>query len=113
MTAFAMPPQKRLAAPRRAVQSPAEDFSSEKRFVTDAVPLYYQLESVLREKISSGQFASQERIPTETELAVEYGVSRITVRQALSALEKDGLVRRKAGLGTFVSELPAFSGDLK
>lgn len=108
-----MPARPRTATPRRAVRPRAATSAPKTRFVTDAVPLYYQLESVLREKIFSGQFASQERIPTEAELAVEYGVSRITVRQALSALEEEGLVRRKAGLGTFVSELPAFSGDLK
>ena len=107
MTVFRMPARPRTGPPRRPATVPPATF------VTDAVPLYYQLESVLREKILSGQFASLERIPTEAELATEYGVSRITVRQALAALEEDGLVRRKAGLGTFVTELPSFSGDLK
>ena len=50
------------------------------------VPLYYQLENVLREKISSGSFQDGERMPTELELIEEYGVSRITVRQALKSL---------------------------
>jgi GntR family transcriptional regulator len=81
--------------------------------VTDAVPLYYQLGSVLREKIQSGHFAAGDRIPTEAELSEEYGVSRITVRQALSALEAEGLIRREAGRGTFVSELRPFTGAMQ
>jgi GntR family transcriptional regulator len=81
--------------------------------VTDAVPLYYQLGSVLREKIQSGHFAAGDRIPTEAELSEAYGVSRITVRQALSALEEEGLIRREAGRGTFVSELRRFTGAMK
>jgi GntR family transcriptional regulator len=83
------------------------------RFVTDAVPLYYQLGSLLREKIVSGLYASGERIPTEAELSKEYGVSRITVRQALAAMEEEGLIRREAGRGTFVSEGRPFTGTLK
>jgi GntR family transcriptional regulator len=83
------------------------------RFATEAVPLYYQLGSVLREKILSGQSPPGDRLPTEAELSDEYGVSRITVRQALSALEEEGLIRREAGRGTFVKELPKFTGDLK
>jgi len=81
-------------------------------FATDAVPLYYQLGSVLREKILSGQFAAGDRIPTEADLSAEYGVSRITVRQALSALEGEGLIRREAGRGTFVSEQRPFTGAI-
>lgn len=95
----------REAAPAAAKRPPP--------FVTDAVPLYYQLGSVLREKILSGQSAPGDRLPTEAELSTEYGVSRITVRQALSALEDEGLIRREAGRGTFVSEHRPFTGALK
>lgn len=83
------------------------------RFASEEVPLYYQLGSLLREKILSGEFPVDARIPTEAELVGEYGVSRITVRQALSALEKEGLIRREAGRGTFVTDHPPFTGTLK
>jgi len=73
-------------------------------FVTKKIPLYYQLENILREKIMSGAFAAGARLPTEAELIRLYGVGRITVRQALAALTKDGLIERKRRRGTFVTE---------
>lgn len=73
-------------------------------FVTKKIPLYYQLENILREKIVSGVFAAGARLPTEVELIRLYGVGRITVRQALAALANDGLIERKRRRGTFVTE---------
>jgi GntR family transcriptional regulator len=73
-------------------------------FVSSRIPLYYQLENLLREKINSGGFAPGDRLPTESELILQYGVSRITVRQALQALADDGLIERRQGRGTFVAE---------
>jgi GntR family transcriptional regulator len=109
MTRFTLVADKRDA---RRPAPPSGDVGKP-RFATDAVPLYYQLGSVLREKILSGQSPVGERLPTEAELSEDYGVSRITVRQALAALEEEGLIRREAGRGTFVRELPTFTGDLK
>ncbi len=73
-------------------------------FVSSRIPLYYQLENVLREKITSGSFTGGERLPTELELIEQYGVSRITVRQALQALSDEGLIERRQGRGTYVAE---------
>jgi len=73
------------------------------QFNDTRVPLYYQLGTLLREQIQSGRYESGDQLPTETELVAEYGVSRITVRQALKNLEEEGLVRREAGRGTFVT----------
>jgi len=84
-----------------------------------AIPLYYQLETILRKKITAGDFSPEVPLPSEDALAVKYEVSRITVRQALSSLEQDGLVIRQRGKGTFVSEntitleLPRFSGSIE
>jgi GntR family transcriptional regulator len=69
-----------------------------------AIPLYYQIETILRRKILSGEFQPQAPMPTEDALAQSFDVSRITIRQALGLLEKDGLVVRQRGKGTFVSE---------
>lgn len=73
-------------------------------FVSLRIPLYYQLENILREKITSGAFSGGERFPTEIELIEEYGVSRITVRQALQSLSEEGLIERRQGRGTYVAE---------
>jgi GntR family transcriptional regulator len=67
-------------------------------------PLYFQLKNDLKSKILSNERKGNERLPSEAELCVEYGVSRITVRQALSELMKDGLIYRDRGRGTFVTE---------
>ena len=67
------------------------------------IPLYYQVEQVLREKITSGEISRDEPLPTEAELCRDFGVSRITVRQALTALKNDGLITRIPGKGTFIT----------
>lgn len=73
-------------------------------FATEEVPLYYQLATLLREQILSGHYSPGERLPTEANLVEDYGVSRITVRQALKSLEEEHLIQRSAGRGTFVSD---------
>jgi len=71
------------------------------------IPLYRQLDAILRDQIAGGQLRPGDRFPAETILCVQYGVSRATVRQALEALEQDGLIERTAGRGTFVRAAPA------
>ncbi|MBM4339731.1 MAG: GntR family transcriptional regulator [Deltaproteobacteria bacterium] len=73
-------------------------------FKDRSIPLYYQLENILREKIKSGEYAPREPFPTEDQLVQSYKVSRITVRQALASLEKEGLIIRKRGKGSLVTE---------
>jgi GntR family transcriptional regulator len=57
---------------------------------------------VLRDRIVSGAERPGTRLPGEPQLAARHGVSRVTVRRALEALENEGLIRRQAGAGTFV-----------
>ncbi len=83
------------------------------KFVDRSVPLYYQLATLLSEKIISRELRTGDRLPTEVDLVEEYGISRITVRQALRLLEEEGLIRREVGRGTFVSEYRPFIGALK
>jgi GntR family transcriptional regulator len=68
------------------------------------IPLYYQLENILRSKIEAGEALPNQKLPTEQELSREYKISRATVRQALAALVSEGLLYRKQGKGTFVTE---------
>ena len=67
------------------------------------IPLYYQLEQDLRDRIRAGQFPGGAPLPTEQRLCETYGVSRITVRRALDALLASGLIARRQGVGTFVN----------
>jgi GntR family transcriptional regulator len=69
------------------------------------VPAYAQIEDQLAARIASGELPGGERLPPERELAESLGVSRMTVRQALSSLAARGLVERGVGRGTFVARV--------
>jgi len=62
-----------------------------------------QLYLLLRDRISSGRHEGGGPLPGEQALAVEHSVSRVTVRRALAELEREGLVSRRRGAGTFVT----------
>jgi GntR family transcriptional regulator len=94
-------------------RTPDREGAAPARFLSNEVPLYFQLASVLREQILSGRYSKDDQLPTEAALVAAYGVSRITVRQALTSLERDGLVRRQVGRGTFVTDAHQFSGEQK
>jgi DNA-binding FadR family transcriptional regulator len=64
--------------------------------------LYDRVAKGVAAKIADGEFAVGERLPSERELALAYGVSRPTVREAVFALELDGLVEVRKGVGVFV-----------
>jgi GntR family transcriptional regulator len=65
-------------------------------------PAWAQIEARLSDRIASGGLTPGERLPPERALAATLGVSRMTVRQALDALARRGLVERGVGRGTFV-----------
>lgn len=67
-------------------------------------PRYQVIYNDLVEQIQSGALAPAAQLPGETDLARQYGVSRMTVRQALDLLDSDRFVVRRQGSGTFVSE---------
>jgi GntR family transcriptional regulator len=68
------------------------------------IPLYYRLQQHLQERIRGGEFEPGSPLPTEEQLCVEYGVSRITVRRALDSLLHQDLISRRRGVGTFVAQ---------
>jgi GntR family transcriptional regulator len=68
------------------------------------VPLYYQLQELLKERIESGVWAPGDVLPSEPELARKLGVSRVVVRQALAILRDDRQIVRVRGRGTFVAQ---------
>ncbi|MNF30358.1 HTH-type transcriptional repressor YvoA [compost metagenome] len=72
------------------------------------VPLYSQLKELLRSRILDGTYPPLGRMPSEHELGKAFDVSRITVRQALGDLQKEGLIFKIHGKGTFVAKPKAF-----
>ncbi len=68
------------------------------------LPRYYQLKEIMREKIREGEWKPGDLIPSERELGEQYGISRMTARQAITELVNEGLFYREQGKGTFVSQ---------
>ncbi|MDF8366952.1 GntR family transcriptional regulator [Weissella paramesenteroides] len=67
-------------------------------------PVYIQIHDEIREAIDAGRWVPGDRIPAERELAEQFGVSRMTLRQAIMLLVDEGVLERRVGSGTFVSE---------
>lgn len=89
--------------------------------MTSRVPRYYQIAEDLRARIRDGRLLAGDRLENQRRLAREFGVTLMTLRHALELLERDGLISRRHGLGTFVAaphidydilQLRTFAGDL-
>jgi len=70
------------------------------------VPRYFQLADLFRQRITRGEWPEKHRLPTLEALAVEFSVARVTVRQAIEVLAREGLLSPQQGRGTFVSGVP-------
>ncbi len=68
------------------------------------VSLQFQLKTKLYEKINSGEWPEGYKIPSESELCAEYGISRTTVRAVLNEMVLGGMLVRRQGKGSFVSK---------
>ncbi len=77
------------------------------------VPLYVQLADLFRQRIVKGMWREGEMLPSLTSLVAEFGVARVTVRQAIERLTRDGLVSPQRGRGTFVTGAPQTNRWLK
>lgn len=71
------------------------------------VPAYYQIEMDLKARIARREWVPHQMLPSEAKLSEEYHVSRVTLRQALAELEKDGVIRKVRGRGAFINETPS------
>ena len=69
------------------------------------VPLYAQLKNLLKREIQQGKYA--EKLPTETELMETFSISRTTVREAVAALVREGVLQKIQGKGTFIASRTA------
>ena len=77
------------------------------------IPVYYQLKEMIKEKIADGTWQVGQCIASERELTEAYGVSRMTVRQALGELVQEGLLVREKGKGTFVCKARRYDEFLR
>lgn len=76
------------------------------------IPLYHQIEQAVTQFILEQQLAPGTRLPSETELAQRFNVAPLTVRRGLERLERDGIIVRRRGSGTFVgANMPARSAQ--
>lgn len=89
---------------------------------SNPTPYYFQLQEILRSWIKGRDLRPHTQIPSEAELGSRFDVSRTVVRQALRGLERDGLIYRVKGVGSFVarpklrqqiSELTSFTDDVR
>lgn len=86
------------------------------------MPMYYQIEEDLKQRMEVSEFTPGKMVPSERELSEYYDVSRMTVRQAVSNLVQEGFLYREKGKGTFVAEkkieqplqsMTSFTEDMK
>ena len=69
----------------------------------NGLPAYQRIQSIIRKRIEAGQLHPGDPVPSERELAKIHHVSLMTARHALASLEREGIVERRRGIGTFVA----------
>ena len=70
------------------------------------MPIYVQLVTLFHRRIESGEWPVGQQVPTLDDLTAEFGVARATIRYAIGFLEREGLIGRYRGRGTFVLKKP-------
>lgn len=71
--------------------------------MASSLPIYIQIHDKIKAEIEDGRWKIGDRLPSERELAVTFGVSRMTLRQAIQTLADEGILERKIGSGTYVA----------
>lgn len=71
--------------------------------LSKTLPLYFQIYEALKSQMANGTYPPGSRLPSETALATRFGVTRMTVRQALGKLHAEGLILTRRGIGTFTA----------
>lgn len=66
-------------------------------------PLWQQLTAVIRQRIAEGEYPPRTAIPSITKLSEEFGLSDVTIKKALTALKREGVLTGTPGRGTFVA----------
>lgn len=69
-------------------------------------PIYVQLMDSIKKKIQDGELCIGQRLPSEREMSEQYGINRMTVRNALKKLQQEGVIHAKRGSGNYVAKVP-------
>jgi len=86
------------------VSKPRGPLSPEPDAASSGLPLFARIKSSLRQDILNRRFRPGQKLPSEAQLQLSFGVSRITVRQALNELQSEGLIDTINGKGSFVTQ---------
>lgn len=78
-----------------------------------ALPIYLQVETVIKREIVTGRIALGEKLPSSRDLALQYTINPNTASRVYKELENEGICFTRRGLGTFVSEDPNLVKRLK
>ena len=73
-----------------------------------SVPMHTQIREIIRRRVLDGSYAPHSQMPSESQMREAFAVSRITIRQALGDLQKEGLIFKVPGKGSFVAKPKAF-----
>jgi len=73
-----------------------------------SVPMHTQIREIVRRRVLDGTYAPHSQMPSESQMMEAFSVSRITIRQALGDLQKEGLIFKVPGKGSFVAKPKAF-----
>jgi len=93
----------------RKPASPLQAVSSDSNVLPmSSVPMHAQIREIVRRRVLDGTYAPHSQMPSESQMMAAFAVSRITIRQALGDLQKEGLIFKVAGKGSFVAKPKAF-----
>ena len=79
----------------------------------EPAPLYQRVKQAIISQIRAGEWKARQRVPSESELVSELGVSRMTINRALRELTAEGYLLRMQGVGTFVAEMKGYTAMLE
>lgn len=80
-----------------------KDMKKEVAVMTSKLPVYIKIHDQIKKEIEDGIWKVGDRLPSERELSETFGVSRMTLRQAIQTLAEEGILERKIGSGTYVA----------
>lgn len=79
-------------------------FQEESSMTKKNLPIYIQIHDQIKAEIEKGIWVVGNRLPSERDLSIKFGVSRMTLRQAIQTLADEGILERKIGSGTYVAK---------